>query len=141
MDRAQLEALHAPDAELLPAQALQNLGEALADARFVCHPATRIVASTQALVSNWERLQQAPRAEDGIAQGPAQGALVTRPQGRVRVRGLTPAGTQFGRSLLQGVTVMEAYEKAVAIDETFDLTHCFSELLEAGAFCGLTPAS
>ena len=144
LDRARLEALHAPDAELLPAQSLQELGEALVDARFICHPATRIVAPAQALVTNWERLQQGAGemavAGNKIAQGPVQGALVTRPQGRVLVRGTTPASTQFGHSLQAGATVMAAYEQAVALDEAFDLTQCFSEFLEVGAFSGVEPS-
>jgi len=130
LDRACLEALHAADASTLPIESLQGLAEDLAGARFVWHPAARLVASTQPLVTNWEASQQGR----DIVAGPGEGALVTRAQGGVRVRSLGLAGIQFGQSLMNSMTVMEAYDRALAIDESFDLTQCFSDFLSAGAF-------
>lgn len=133
LDRACLQSLHAPDQPLLPAAALQQLGEALASARFEAHAATRLIASTQALVTNW----RSRTADTGALDGPAEGALVTRVAGRIQVLALNPAATEFGRLVLNSTPVMDSYEKAQAMDEHFDLTRCFGDFLAAGAFCGV----
>lgn len=137
LDRACLEALHAPDASVLPPESLQELGEELAGARFVSHPATRIVPSGQPLVANWESSRQGRE----VVFGSAEGALVTRPQGGVLVRALSLAGVAFGQSLMNAMTVMDAYDRALEIDAAFDLTRSFSDCLSAGAFSAVRPGA
>ncbi len=137
LDRACLEALHAPDADVLPVASLQDLGEDLAAARFAWHPAARLVVSTEPLVTNWEGAQQGRE----VVSGAAEGALVTRPEGRVLVRALTPAGIHFGQKLQDSMTVMEAYDQALALDAAFDLTQCFGDCLSAGAFSAVDASS
>jgi len=140
LDRAYVEALHAPTAATLAAESLQQFGDAVAQARLVMHSATRIVPSTVALVSIWQQCRQgAEPVTDDCA--PAEGALVTRPAGKVVVQALSPAATQFALCLMNYETVMDSYERAVRVDDTFDLTRCFSELLLAGAFSAVSAFS
>ena len=133
LDRACLEALHAPDAATLAAESLQQHGDAVAQARLVMHSATRIVPSGVALVSVWQQCREGvdPVADDYRFP---EGALVTRTAGRVVVQALSPAATQFGLCLMNSDTVMDSYERAVLVDAAFDLAGCFGELLLAGAF-------
>lgn len=137
LDRACLETLHAPEGAKLAAESLQHLGEALAEVRFVVHPATRIVPSRQALVMNWERYREGGEPVDG----PAQGALVTRSGGKVMVRALSAAATLFGQCLMNSDPVMDSYERAVSVDDAFDPTQCFSDFLLAGAFSSIHPTN
>ena len=134
LDRACMEALHATDGEKLPVDLLQQLGESLVNARLTPHNATRIVPSTQALVSNWRT------RKPGVAsiEGPGEGALVTRAGGKVAVQALDPAATEFVQQLMNSATVLDSYDKAAEIDAKFDLSQCFAELLTAGAFSSVS---
>lgn len=134
LERARLEALHAADAAPLAPAALAEQGQALAEARFVAHPATRIVTSDYPIVDLWRANQPEvdPRRRSFEAVG--QSALVTRPQLRVEVRLLSPTRAAFGRSLFAGEDVATAVERARRTNECFDVTAAFRELLVAGAF-------
>jgi hypothetical protein len=134
LERARLEALHAADAAALAPAALAGQGQALAEVRFVAHPAARIVTSDYPIVDLWRANQ--PEVDPGRCsfESAAQSALITRPQLRVEVCPLSAAQAAFGRSLLAGEDVVAAFERASQTDECFDVTAAFRELLVAGAF-------
>ncbi len=140
MERAWLEAQHAADAAPLAPAALAGLGQALAEARFVAHPAAWIVTSDYPIVDLWRANQ--PEVNPGRCsfESVAQSALITRPQLRVEVRVLSPAQATFGGSLLVGEDVVSAVERASRTDECFDVTADFRELLVAGAFAQTDPS-
>ncbi len=133
LERARLEALHAGDAAPLAPAALAGLGDALTEARFVVHPATRLVESGHPIVDIW-RANQAD-AEPGAKCIPvsAQRALVTRPQLSVEVRAITAAEAVFARALAAGDDAGTAYDQARRADNRFDVTVAFRTLLAAGA--------
>ncbi len=162
LDRAYLEALHAPDQSTLNPTKLQNFGERIADAQFNFHSATRILSANRPLVKIWREVlgyldpqdgkkdgkedgkkngkkdgKQTEEQQEGSvlqdAGGAIYGALITRLAHQVSVRPMTAAATQFGLVLTEGATVTQAFEKATAVDPAFDLTQAFSIYLEAGA--------
>lgn len=134
LERAWLEALHAADAPPLAPAALRDLGHALAETRFVPHPAARIVGSDHPIVDLW--LANQPGAGSGPCRldAVAQSALITRPRLRVEVRRLAPAQAVFARALSAGEDAIAAFEQAGRIDGQFDASTAFRELLSAGAF-------
>ena len=133
LERARLEALHAGDAAPLAPTAMAGLGDALAEARFIAHPTTRLVESRHPIVDIW-RANQA-NAEPGAECIPvsAQCALVTRPQLSVEVRAITAAEAVFARALAAGDDAGTAYDQARRADDRFDVTIAFRTLLAAGA--------
>ncbi len=70
---------------------LTGQGQALAEAHFVAHPATRIVTSDYPIVDLWRANR--PEADPGRCsfESAAQSALITRPQLRVEVCPLSAA--------------------------------------------------
>lgn len=133
LDRAYLEALHAPDQVVIDPVVLSDLGDDLVGARFTPHGSLRIIESNISLVDTWKAYRKGIK----VTNVTAQGALVTRPKSLVQVRGLSRAATQFGLGLMNNDTVADAYDKASDIDESFDITQVFSDFLLAGAFCDI----
>lgn len=135
LERAWLEALHAGDADPLAPETLASVGERLPEARFVPHPAARIVASQVSIVDHW-RVRRP--GNDGptsqIGEVGAQGALVTRPKLSVQISVLTNAERVFGENLFRGEPVSLSFDDAVNSDPAFDLTQAFRKYLVAGAF-------
>ncbi len=134
LERAWLAALHAADAAPLAPAILAGQGQALAEARFGAHPATRIVTSDYPIVDLWRANRPEFDSGQRSFEAIAQSALVTRPQLGVEVRVLSPAQAAFGRSLFAGEDVGTAFERASQTDDCFDVTAAFRELLVAGAF-------
>jgi|GEM_PF-5710832 len=133
LDRACLEALHAPDQSTLSATTVQNFGDRIADAQFIFHAATRIVAAERPLVKVWRELKGKGNAKEKDDDD-KKGALVTRlSDQKISVCPLSAAATQFGLALQEGATVTRSFEQANAIDPAFDLTQTFSTYLEVGA--------
>ncbi len=141
LERGWLEALHAADMAPLAPAALIRLGEALAEVRFVAHPAARIVISNYPIVDLWRANQPEADASPRSFKAVAQCALVTRARLRVEVRALSPAQSAFVRTLFAGHAVATAYETAVQRDEAFDVSAAFRELLAAGAFAQSEPSA
>ena len=134
LERAWLEALHAPDAAPLAPADLIDPGDALAGARFVAHPAARIVTSDHPIYDLWRANQPEATAGPLSLRAIAQSTLVTRPKLRVEVRALSPAQSAFVRALFAGDVLDIAFEAATARDQAFDLSAAFRDLLVAGAF-------
>ncbi len=132
LERAWLEALHAPDLPALDAAALPGDGNRLLTARFEAHPAVRLVGSPHPVVSIW-RANREGQAGGEIAALP-ESALVTRPGFEVATRALDPAVAGFADALLAGASVQDAYQATAGRAGDFDVGAAFSRLLEAGAF-------
>ena len=136
IERAWLDAYHAPEAPLLSAPTLSAVpAEALPTARLIPHPATKIVRSALPAVSIFAANRQAGEVE-AIAAGP-EDALITRPGIDVLVRRLPPGGARFISHLVAGEPLVEAADAALAECDAFDLSVSLAGVLEAGAFSAL----
>lgn len=133
LERAWLEACHAPDAPVLLAADLERHQHALARLRLTAHPAARLVPSAHPIVSLW-RHNQADAPAPLTLDAHAEHALVTRPHYEVLVAALTPSQSAFADALLRGDPTSAAYAAATRVDAAFEVTTCFARLLTAGAF-------
>jgi len=134
MERAWLDAFHAADAEPLQPAALGAIPpEALGDATFTPHPATRIVQSRFAAVSIFSATRE-QRALDGIRPLDPEDGLITRPADTVHVRRLPPGAAEFFTALISGTTLGEAAANTLERHPGFDLPTAISAMLEAGIF-------
>ncbi len=131
LERAWLESLHAADAEPLTPDALADLGDGLATARFEPHPATRLVQSAHPVVSIWQANQE--DGSGGEIEDRPEAALVCRALDTVTVRALAPADAGFAAALLDGASAAEAAADGVDVAGTFHI------LLADGAFAALRP--
>ncbi len=140
LERAHLEARHAEDAPPIDPDAVAALGPAAVTARFVAHPAARLVASEYPIAEIWRANQ--PDA-DGTPAQPLRmgrgGALVTRPRYETHVRALGAAETAFAQVLLRGDDTATAFAAAALVEPGFDLAAAFRALLAAGAFQAIQP--
>jgi hypothetical protein len=131
LERAWLESLHAADARPLDPAALTLPGARLATARFVAHPATRLVASSHPIVAIWRANQ------DDVPAGPvdiddrAETALVCRASDAVTVRRLDVPAAAFAAALLAGASAADAVGAGLDVADTF---RC---LIADGAFTAL----
>jgi len=137
LERARLEALHAADTVPLAPMRLAELGERLAETRFVGHPATRIVTSDFPILEIWQAHQSGTEPTGRPISAGGQSVLVTRPGLDVMVRPLSSAEAAFGQNLLSGDDVVTAVDRVQGEEEVFDLTKAFGALLAAGAFAEL----
>ncbi|MGH6924733.1 MAG: HvfC/BufC family peptide modification chaperone [Propylenella sp.] len=134
IERAWLDAYHAADSAVLAPQALSAIDQGtLGEARFVSHPATRIVRSRYPAVTIFTaNRKDAPVGL--IESSDAEDALVTRPELDVLVRWLPPGGAVFLSTLVAGSTLAEAAARAASDSEEFDLAANIKGSLEAGVF-------
>jgi Putative DNA-binding domain len=140
IERAWLDAYHAPDADPLTVDALAAIPpEQLADAVFVAHPATRIMRSSFSAVT----IFVANRGEGTSCQIDAsipEDVLITRPDADVVVRHLPDAAAAvFLTSLTTGRPLGEAAASALQLSPCFDLAANIAGLIEAGAFLSAAP--
>ena len=136
LERARLEVLHEADDAVLDAGALAVFGDDLAACRFVARSACRLVSSAFPIHAIWGR-QQADSTQAAPIVQQAENILITRPGMTVRQIVLDDAGAVFARCLLDGRTVADGYDAAIARDPQFDVTSGFAQLIAAGAFAGL----
>jgi hypothetical protein len=134
LERAVLEAQHEADARPLDPDVLLQLGDRLVAARFVRHPAARLVPSPHPVVAIWQAQRRAAASTSVPAM--AQTALVTRPFDEVLVQSLPPAVGAFAEALLQGGTPTSAWAAAEAVDPAFDPHSGWQALLQGGALAG-----
>jgi hypothetical protein len=134
LERAWLDAYHAADIETLTSEALATIPpDALADAVFVPHPATRILRSNFAAVS----IFAANRTEGPVGPIDAavqEDALITRPGLDVVVRSLPDGGAIFLTHLVSGDTLGEAAAATFEASPLFDLSANIAGMIEAGVF-------
>ncbi|MCH2276409.1 DNA-binding domain-containing protein [Thalassospira sp.] len=136
LERVRLEVLHEADEVVLDANSLAAFGDDLAGCRFVAHSACRLVSSAFPIHAIWVRQQAGSRQAEPIVQQ-AENVLITRPGMTVRQIVLDDGGAVFARCLLEGMTVADGYDAAIARDPQFDVTSAFAQLIAAGAFAGL----
>ncbi len=138
IERAWLDAYHAPDLPVLTMQALAEVNpEALADIRLVAHPATRLVSSAFPAVSIFALNRREETPIEPLRSFDPEDALITRPAEDVVVRHLPPGGSAFLSALLTGVAFGEAADIAVAASSEFDLSLNITGMIAAGAFAGI----
>ncbi|KAA1177203.1 DUF2063 domain-containing protein [Rhizobium tropici] len=138
VERAWLDAYHAPDVHMLAADALASVPpERLAELVFTVHPATRIVRSDYPALT----IFAANRGDDPV--GPIEvidpeDALITRPDMEVVVRHLPPGGAEFLTFLISGEPLGIAAAKAVDACPSFDIAASVAGMIDAGVFSAIT---
>ncbi len=138
LERLYLQSHNEADAFALDPVVLSSLTpDALFHARFIAHPALRLLSSGFAVVSIWKASRDGLDLQ-GIDLSAAEYAFVTRPELDVQVRAVSHAQFLFLRSLATGASLGEAAELAAAGDD-FDLAPSISLALRAGAFTALKP--
>lgn len=139
VERAWLDAYHAPDVQPLAADALASVPpEHLAGLVFTPHPASRIVRSHYPALT----IFAANRGDDPV--GPIEAidpedALITRPDMEVVVRHLPPGGAEFLIFLISGEPLGVAAARAVDAYPSFNIAASVAGMIEAGVFSAITP--
>ncbi len=139
IERAWLDAYHAADARPLEAAALASVNQsALAQVRFVPHPAARIVRSRYPAVAIF-----ATNRMDGpvtpLNSSDAEDALITRPDDDVMVSLLPAGGAAFLVALLEGEPLGAAVQSAFNEAGSFDLATNLTAMISAGVFTAIQP--
>lgn len=137
LERAWLDSWHAADAAPMDAGTLSAIPpDALAETRFVPHPAASVISAPFAIAD----LLEAGRAGLSASPDGAQTVLLTRPSLSVDVRVIDAAAGAFARALLAGDTLEEAHAAGETAEPgTFDLGRSLGLLLAAGALAGIEP--
>jgi hypothetical protein len=134
VERAWLDAYHAADMPPLAGPELAAIPpEALADAVFEPHPATRIVRSGFPAVSIFA-MNRGDGPVERIRNVVPEDALVTRPDQEVAVRLLPPGGADFLTKLMSGDPLGEAAAAALEASPDYDLPTNIAGMIEAGVF-------
>ncbi|HEX9169694.1 MAG TPA: DNA-binding domain-containing protein, partial [Roseiarcus sp.] len=137
LENAWVEAYHAEDrAAAIVADLAKLSADCLPGAQIAFHPAARILRFSTPAASIWASAQ----GGDGPAapvEGPAEDALVARPDADVRVRVLPPLGYDFAVRLREGAALIEA--AAALNDPAFDFGTHLVGLVESGAVATVIP--
>lgn len=134
LERVWLKSFHAADATVLDLTIFSTTAEdRVGELVFCAHPATALVESDFAIVSLMT-LSREDQPLDGVDPGARQTALVTRPADNVEVRELPIGGAKFFRCLLDGQSLADSADAAVAIDTQFNLPVAITALIQSGAF-------
>ena len=137
VERAWLDAYHAADMPPLAGPELAAIPpEALADAVFEPHPATRIVRSEFPAMSIFA-MNRGDGPVGRIENIVPEDALVTRPDQEVAIRLLPPGGADFLTQLMSGEPLGEAAAAALEASPDFDLSTNIAGMIEAGAFAAV----
>jgi hypothetical protein len=135
LERLVTQALFAADATALDGAALAARLDP--GAPLTLHPATRFAAFRAPAAEIWlaHQADAAADALDAISWRPGA-ALVTRPEGMVRVTSLSPAALALLTAAAAGLPLAEIAEAALSIPDAAppDLSALFAELIIAGAF-------
>lgn len=134
VERAWLDAFHAPDARILDGAALAAVApDELPSLRLASHPAARMIRSTFPVGTIWEanRPGRSPGQIDGSR---AEIVLITRPGEAVELRVLSPADAAFIRSMMAGDTLLDAVSAAAGTSVDFDLPAALQMAIGSGVF-------
>jgi Putative DNA-binding domain len=137
LDRFWTEAHAALDADTLAPSVLAQMPPAqLGEWVLVPHPAARWAwYEDLPIYTLWQRNRDAPcMRDDGDVIWCGEGALITRPGGKVQWTSLDAAGCAFLDACHAGQTLALACGAALACDAHADLARLMASLLEAGAF-------
>lgn len=137
LDRFWTEAHVARDADALAPSVLAGMPPAqLGEWVLVPHPAARWAwYEDQPIYTLWQRNRDDPsmRDDDDVIWC-GEGALITRPGGKVQWTALDAAGCVFLDACRAGQTLALACDAALACNANADLARLMASLLEAGAF-------
>jgi hypothetical protein len=133
LEDAQTRAYHARDIAPIEPEALSRLQpERMAGLTFIFHPAAAILRSPYPVVTIWSmNVGNEPLAP--IKEWTSECALITRPELSVLTRRISGGSAIFVAALINGTTLGEAFEAALAHERDFDLGHNLADLLHAGA--------
>ncbi|MBL8642985.1 MAG: putative DNA-binding domain-containing protein [Rhodospirillaceae bacterium] len=135
LEWARGETYFAADAPPLNAAWLSAFGpEQLPQARFVVHPATRLVRSAYPIHRIWSVNQPEVAEVPAVDMAAAQSVLLTRPVYDVGLRLLSEADAAFVAACAAGATLNDAAVAALAVDEGFDLQAALQEHFRQGTF-------
>jgi Putative DNA-binding domain len=128
------EAYHEADATPVTLEQLATVSATdVAGLRFKVHPAARLLQSHYAAGSIFSANRaDAEWAPFDAAKG--EYSLITRPHFECALRILNDAEGAFVNGLLNGATLQDSAEKAMATGANFDLSASISGVLQAGAF-------
>ncbi|QBR04360.1 DNA-binding domain-containing protein [Paraburkholderia pallida] len=141
IERAWLDAYHAADAAPLAAEAFASIDPgSLAQARFVPHPAARIVRSRYPAVAIFA-MNRADGPVTPLHSSDAEDALVTRPEYDVIVSRLPAGGAAFLVALIKGMPLGAAAQAAFEESDTFDLSASLAAMISAGVFAAVQPGA
>ncbi|HJV43865.1 DNA-binding domain-containing protein [Caulobacter sp.] len=133
LDRLWIEALFAPEAPALSAQALSSLSpETLAQTPLSPHPSVRFAAFDAGLPSLWRAAREG-REDLEISETP-ETLLLVRRDGAVTHRVVGAAETAFLRACRQGLTAGEAAQAAAMADPETPFASPFATLIADGVF-------
>lgn len=130
-----LVAFNAADAEPL---ATARIAAALADSAhlpdmcFGCHPSVSVLSSRHPVVSLWAAHQGSGRLDEIDLRQP-ESALVVRSGLRVEVVQVSAATAAFICRISDGLTLGQAAQGALDLDERFDLAAALAVLIRLGA--------
>jgi hypothetical protein len=137
IERAWLDAYHAADLPTLTAEALAAVdAAALADLRFIPHPAAQVLRSKYPAVAIFA-MNKADGPVGSLCSNESEDGLVTRPERDVIVSRLPPGGATFLIRLLEREPLGVA--AAAAFDEvpSFDLPVNLAGMISAGVFVAI----
>jgi hypothetical protein len=140
LEWAMQQALHAPDATPLGADALRFVPPRSACAlTFALDPSVTLLASPWPIDRIW-RANQPAAADDAIVDLRAGGATleVRRVGDEVVVRALDPASFTFRRAIGELTSLGVASERALAVDPRFDLSRALAAVFQEGVVIGFT---
>jgi hypothetical protein len=139
LDRLWTEAHSAPTEDVLnPAMVARLAPEALAGTVLHSHPAARWAWFADGpIYTIWSR-NRVDNAPDTDLDWRAEGALLVRPRDTVEWLALDAASCAFLDTCAAGGTLAVAAQASLEVQENADLARLMSNLLEAGAFSGMT---
>lgn len=132
LERAWLEAYHAPEANALMPEALAAVrADDAGGLAFTFHPSLRLIRSHFPVLTIWRM-----NVGDGVPAPVDFGAggedvLVVRPDAQVEARLMPPGGYEFMEILQQGHSLTEAVKAALCADPRFDPAGNIRDLIAA----------
>lgn len=137
LERAWVEAYHAPEASPLPASALANVPPGDVPAlRIALHPSVRLIRSAFPVVDIWQANVENGQSEAIDLEAGADDALIARPEAEVEIRRLPAGAAFFMEALRAGSPIIEAMKRALSVYPGFDLARALQGLIEAAVIVG-----
>lgn len=137
LERAWVEAYHAPEASSLPASALAHVPPGDVPAvRLAFHPSVRVIRSVFPVVDIWQANVESGHSETIDLDAGGEDALVARPEAEVEIRRLPPGAALFIEALRAGLPIIEAMERALSVNPGFNLASALRGLIEAAVIVG-----
>lgn len=134
LEYARLQAYHAADVAPLEIAALSAIpADEVAGVTFDIHPAVSLIRSSFPVVSLWAA-STGLMSSDDVDVTRAEDGLTARPGLDVDTRILPAGGAAFVEALLDGRTLGDAAESAMAAEPAFELSEHLAGLFEAGVF-------